>query len=68
MREESVEVERRVNGGAGFPSGNDDDGDDRFGRHESDVIPASWPTRRASNVIENCCGLIMTFSSANNID
>lgn len=28
------------------------------GRQDRDVIPASWPTRRASNVIENCRDLL----------
>ena len=49
MRDESVEVDRRVNG-------EEEDGD-RSGRHERDVIPASWPTRSASKVTENFCGL-----------
>jgi hypothetical protein len=42
MRDESVDVESN----------------DAFeGDQESDVIPASWPIRRASNVIEYCCVL-----------
>lgn len=48
IRDESVDVERRV----GI------DKDAGSGRQESEVMPASWPTRRASNVIENCCALI----------
>lgn len=42
MTEESVEADNSV----GFEV--------IVGRQASEVIPASWPTRRASNVIENC--------------
>ena len=44
MREESVEVDRSV-----CPANRDE------GRHERDVMPASWPTSSASNVMVNCC-------------
>jgi hypothetical protein len=47
MTEESVDVESKV--GMDF--------DEELGRQESEVIPASCPTRRASNVIENFCDL-----------
>jgi hypothetical protein len=47
ISEESVDVESRVGVGSGVV----------VGRQERDVIPASCPMRRASNVIENCCGL-----------
>lgn len=51
MRDESVDVDRRVNGGDD-PFVDDDDG--RSGRHDREVTPASWPTRSASKVTENC--------------
>lgn len=47
ITEESVDVESNV--------GSDHCDDD--GLQESDVTPASCPTRRASKVTENCCGL-----------
>lgn len=57
IREESVDVDKRVSGRE------DEEGDgDRSGRHERDVIPASWPTRSASKVTENCCGLRSSFN------
>jgi hypothetical protein len=45
IREESVDVERRVDVCHGDVV--------EVGRQDRDVIPASWPMRRASNVIEN---------------
>lgn len=42
MREESVDVERSVGVECIVE-----------GRHKIEVIPASWPTRRASKVTEN---------------
>jgi len=47
MREESVDVESSVS--LECPIG--------VVRHASDVTPASCPTSKASNVIENCCVL-----------
>ena len=48
ITEESVEVDSRV-GSANFDEG---------GRHDRLVIPASWPTRRASKVTVNSCWLV----------
>lgn len=47
MTDESVEVESRV----GRPSFSDE------GLQERDVMPASWPTNKASKRSEYCCAL-----------
>lgn len=50
IREESVDVDNRVGVEGNFNVL-------ALGRQERDVMPASWPMRSASKVIENCCGL-----------
>ena len=57
MRDESVEVERRVGVRVVLVGG----------RQASEVTPASWPMSRASKVIENCrvlgCSQCQKYSS-----
>lgn len=59
ISEESVDVDRRVSIEADLDAA----GVVVLGRHESEVIPASWPIRRASKVIENCCDLGVPIKS-----
>jgi hypothetical protein len=50
IRDESVDVDKRVGVEGNFEVV-------LLGRQERDVMPASWPMRSASKVIENCCDL-----------
>jgi hypothetical protein len=60
IKEESVDVERRV-GICPNDAG-------EVGRQDRDVIPASWPMRRASKVIENWCDLCARVTSERVVD